>query len=92
MLTFRDFVPHQVKRAGLVEEADYESFEAAVHAAREFLDENPKVDLVQIETVVLPNIHRAYEDGSGDPSLEVADEDQLTTWHQFVRIWYRISS
>jgi hypothetical protein len=92
MLTFRDFVPHQVKRAGFVEESDYESFEAAVHAAREFLEETPKAHLVQVETVVLPNIHRTYEDGSGDTSLEVADDDQTTTWHQFVRLWYRIAA
>ena len=84
MLMYRDFVPRQIQD-GAPEGTRYESFEKAVHAAREFL-EGDKIELVQIETVVLPNIHRRVEEGSNDPSVEAGGG---ATWHQFVRVWFR---
>jgi hypothetical protein len=43
---------------------------------------------VTLETVVLPNIWHPYEEGSSDPSLRASGE-MSTSWHQFLRCWYR---
>ena len=43
---------------------------------------------VTLETVVLPNIWHPYEEGTSDPSLRASGE-MSSTWHQFLRCWYR---
>ncbi len=61
------------------------AFEAAVAAASEWL-ETARVELVGVETVVLPNIDVVGESGSSDTALPTY---QQSTWHQVVRVWYR---
>lgn len=87
MIRYVDFVPRQLAASGFFKGAEYESFDAAVEAASRWLD-GLKGELVQVETVVLPNIHHDREEGSGDPSLR-ASGDLSSYWHQFVRVWYR---
>ena len=48
--------------------AEYESFDAALIAANQWIKEN-EIRVVNVETVVLPNIWSRYEEGSRDPSL-----------------------
>ncbi|MCK4998506.1 MAG: hypothetical protein KAS23_03190 [Anaerohalosphaera sp.] len=83
MITFEDFAP-QITKKGMFS-TKYQSFEAAVAAANEWIEGNG-IEIVNIETVVLPRIHQ--EDGTTDPSL-TSMGDMLDTWHQFVRVWYR---
>lgn len=87
MLLFKDFVPRQLKSPGFFKDASYESFDAAVQAAGAWLNSSG-VELVQLETVVLPNIWSDNEEGSADPALRTAGE-LSSQWHQFVRCWYR---
>lgn len=87
MLHHRDFVPQVRDPGGFFKQAEYDSFDAAVSAAGQWID-TTGVDVVTLETVVLPNIHHTWEEGTGDPSLRSSGE-MSTTWHQFVRVWYR---
>jgi hypothetical protein len=87
MLHHRDFVPQMRDPGGFFTAAEYDSFDAAVSAAGQWID-TTGVDVVTVETVVLPNIHRAGEEGSGDPALRSSGE-MSSSWHQFVRVWYR---
>jgi hypothetical protein len=67
--------------------ASYESFEAAVKAANEWINSDA-VNVVNIETVVLPNIWAHTEEGTKDPELPTFEGH--ARWHQFVRVWYRV--
>lgn len=87
MIQFRDFVPRMLAAPAFFKVGEYESFEAAVAAANQWIEEQ-RIDLVNIETVVLPNIWSRYEEGSTDGSLGISG-DSPSFWHQIVRVWYR---
>ena len=86
-LQFRDFVPQQLSNFGLFKVAEYETFEDAVLAANYWLIESP-IELIQLETVVLPNIWSKYEEGTTDGSLGTST-GATSHWHQFLRVWFR---
>jgi len=85
MLRHRDFVPRMIREAFLLTPAEYESFEDAEAAANAWL-EAENIQVVNIETVVLPNLWK--EEGAEDPSLRTSG-DFVSNWHQFIRVWYR---
>lgn len=87
ILKFKDFVPKMLAEPGLFREGDYESLEDAVAAANEWAAETG-VKLINIETVVLPNIWSRFEEGSTDVSLGTSG-DSPARWHQFIRCWYK---
>ena len=94
MLKFVDFVPRQLKapRFGLTPGAiqgEYESLENALEAANTWLTRSGS-RVVNVETVVLPNLGANWEEGSRDPVLGNAQGGEL--WHQFIRIWYEDAS
>ena len=87
MIRYRDFVPGLVEKAGLDGPARYEPFSHTVEMMNNWVTANG-IDVVTVETVVLPNLHRPQAGGSDDTSLEAAAQ-YATTWHQFLRVWYR---
>lgn len=87
MISFRDFVPRQLTQPALFHAAEHESFDAAVAAANEWVHTDC-IKVINIETVVLPNIWTRWEEGSTDSSLGTSG-DSPSHWHQFVRVWYR---
>ena len=86
MLKYKDFVPKQRKAPGIFDQGDHESFDEAVVAMNEWLVQNP-VKLINLETVVLPNIWSRWEEGSRDASIGTGDSPNR--WHQFIRCWYQ---
>ena len=87
MIAYRDFVPRMLAEPGIFKAGDYESMEAALAAANQWMNDE-SVALVHIETVVLPNIWSRWEEGSSDTALGTSG-DSPSRWHQFIRIWYR---
>ena len=87
MLKYKDFVPRQISRPGFFADGEHESFDEAVKAANRWLASN-NVTLVNLETVVLPNIWREWEEGSKDASIGTST-DLVSRWHQFLRCWYQ---
>ena len=85
MLKYRDFVPKEIEAPGFLNPGEHESFNDAVEAANQWLTEN-SVKLINLETVVLPNIWSRWEDGSADASLGTGES--ISRWHQFLRCWY----
>ena len=84
MLSYRDFAPKQAK--GKWYEGDtYETFDAAVRAANEWMKE-VSVKIVTVETVVLPNIFSPEQAGTADADINTMSG--WASWHQFVRVWY----
>ena len=82
MIRFEDFAPRMLKSGFFGRE--FESFEAALAGANEWIDSN-SIDVVNIETVVLPQIWR--ENGTTDVDLRISGE-MSSSWHQFIRVWY----
>lgn len=95
MLAYYDFVPHYriLKEATWFAKdvVEVRSFSDAVAAAAKWIDEY-LIKVVQVETVVLPNMWTVGELGSSDPVLSVIENDGdrrlETRWFQFVRVWY----
>ena len=87
MLSYKDFVPREISASGFMRPGEYESFDHAVAAANEWLTQN-NIHLLKIETVVLPNIHSRWEEGSTDAAIRTSG-DSPSQWHQFLRVWYQ---
>lgn len=87
MIQFKDFVPEMTAEPAFLKEAEHESFDKAVVAANQWIHDN-KIKVINIETVVLPNIWSRWEEGSTDTSLGTSGESP-SRWHQFLRVWYR---
>lgn len=87
MIQYRDFVPEMLAAPKLFKAGEYESLEAAIEAANSWIKEYD-VRIVNIETVVLPNIWSRYEEGTSDVALGTSGE-MPSHWHQFVRVWYQ---
>jgi hypothetical protein len=87
MLKYRDFVPLQIEEPGFFKAGEYESFDEAVNAANEWIVKS-KIQLINLETVVLPNIWSRWEEGSTDAAIKTSGESP-SQWHQFLRCWYR---
>jgi len=84
MYLFQDFFPTVTKRGFFT--TSFEPLRAAMFRANEWVDKYG-VNVINIETVVLPNLHARGEGGSEDPSLRTSGEMQ-SQWHQFIRVWY----
>lgn len=88
MIHYRDFAPHLIKR-GILHSDAYENFDAAVAAANAWIAE-AKVDLMTVETVVLPNISPDQSEGTIDGRVETEQAmTSINEWYQFLRVWYR---
>ena len=86
MIRFKDFVPQMLDAPRLFRAGEYESFEAALEAANQWIKEY-NVQIVNVETVVLPNIWSKWEQGTTDVALGTSGE-MPSHWHQFIRCWY----
>ena len=89
MLKYKDFVPKMTAPPGFLSPGEFESFKDAVDAANVWLAENSeRIRLINLESVVLPNIWSRYEEGSDDAALGTSGEAP-SNWHQFLRVWYQ---
>jgi hypothetical protein len=90
MIGYRDFVPRQLPQSLLrrLVKTEYETLDDAVAAANDWIAAE-SVTLVNIETVVLPNIWRMREQGPED--VDVLVSSGWANWHQFIRVWYRLA-
>jgi hypothetical protein len=87
MIAYEDFVPKVLNPGHLFQSAVYEDFDHAVESANKWILAE-QIDVVNVETVVLPNVHSSQEEGSNDPAILSYGEFN-TLWHQFIRVWYR---
>lgn len=85
MIQFIDFVP-DIKKNFLVAN-DIESLESTMRRMNEWIRRNESYEIINIETVVLPNMHGRSEEGSEDPELYFTE--YRPAWYQFLRVWYR---
>ncbi len=86
MISFRDFAPRQVAPAALFKQASYESLDEALADANDWIARKG-VTVLNVETVVLPNLNSSSAEGTEDPNV-VTNAEFLMTWNQFIRVWY----
>ncbi|REE01584.1 hypothetical protein [Marinoscillum furvescens] len=86
-LQAKDFVPEKTK-GGMFKSGKIQSFDEVLNAANQWISENPSLKIVNVETVVLPNIHDSDEEGSHDTELWTGGESS-SHWYQLLRVWYR---
>jgi hypothetical protein len=89
MIAFKDFAPQQIKPGGLLTLPEYEMFDSAVQSANSWIALE-SVQVLSIETVLLPNIWHSSGQGTGDPRLRTRS-DFPSDWYQIVRVWYTTS-
>ena len=85
MIEFYDFVPKVMDKGGFLKAAKLEELRDVMEDVNFWVKAN-NIDVINIETVVLPNIHQ--EEGSQDTNLHTSGE-MRSNWYQFVRVWYR---
>jgi hypothetical protein len=85
MIAFKDFAPRMTDTGGLLGSPSFQTMEETVERASLWCEKNGVVPL-NIETLLLPDIHDEGEEGSGDPHLVTGTSG--TEWHQVVRVWY----
>jgi hypothetical protein len=88
MIAFKDFAPQQTSPPGLLKAAEFESLVATVAAANAWIDGHG-IDVVYVETVVLPNVWSPHSSGTDDPN-QILQGGFAEAWNQFVRVWYRV--
>lgn len=87
MIGFADFVPAKLTEGGFLASPDFAPVQEAVDRANKWITEN-KVQVLNVETVALPNMLDAGETGPQDAHLRVSGE-MYHEVYQFVRVWYK---
>ena len=85
-IAFQDFVPTFTKARSFLAAPDFEPLEQTLSRANAWIAEEG-VTVINVETVVLPNMHSARESGSEDPDIVISGE-RSSRWYQFIRVWY----
>lgn len=88
MIRYHDFAPQRTSPPGFLKPAEYEPLDVALADANEWIKEND-VRVLNVETVVLPNIWSRYEEGTHDPALATSGESP-SYWYQVIRVWYEV--
>ena len=86
MFNYHDFWPQQTQKGGLFTNARWAPFEEAMKEANRWVEQEG-VKVINIETVVLPNIWDSDEEGPEDAELRTSGESSAH-WYQIVRVWY----
>lgn len=83
----KDFVPEKLK-GGMFKSGKIQNFDEVLVAMNEWMRITPDIEVINVETVVLPNIHASHEEGSQDTELWTGGESG-SQWYQLLRVWYR---
>ncbi len=86
MIAFKDFVPQELQPGGFLALPQYEMIDVTVQAANDWISQQG-VQVLNVETVVLPNLWHPGSKGTGE-GMRRTRSDFPSDWYQFVRVWY----
>ena len=89
MLQFKDFFPEKTQKASLLKAAKYEDFATVVDRANEWLADNPRYNMVNVETLLIPVSQLMMEEFEGEAGLIIADNSSHKL-QQCLRVWYKM--
>lgn len=87
---FRDFAPKQRRPSGFFQNAEYDNLLEAVREANLWVRDH-RVQVVNIETVILPNILEKERPEPNTTEGAMATYEGISHynhWYQFIRVWY----
>ncbi|MCB9230575.1 MAG: hypothetical protein H6581_02880 [Bacteroidia bacterium] len=87
MIQYQDFFP-TLEKAGIFTADKIESLQDPLSRMNTWIEDNPGIEVINIETVVLPNIYKKSTSSTSNPSLKT-EPSQSDKWYQGFRIWYR---
>jgi hypothetical protein len=82
-----DFIPQRLTTGDILEKPSFATLDTALAAANAWLT-GRNVDVINVETVVLPNLWDDTTRGTLHGGIEIVGESSCH-WHQLIRIWYR---
>ncbi len=86
-IAVKDFAPDKVK-GNIFHKGSIEEFDPLMEKINEWIKaENPSI--INIETVLLPNMYDDQEHGSMDTELWTGGGTS-TQWYQVIRVWYSV--
>ncbi len=85
MIKCKDFVPEK-KKGGIFKSGSMQHFEDVLQEMDSWVAQT-NINVVSIETLLLPNIHESDEEGSQDTELWTGGES-ASKWYQVIRLWY----
>ncbi|WP_413168115.1 hypothetical protein ACL6C3_15480 [Capilliphycus salinus ALCB114379] len=94
LIKYKDFAPRITKRGPFGGASEYESFSEVVSAVNQWI-ENTTIQVINVETVVLPDRIEGTSDGvygvtTSNAFYPVMISQGLTiNYFQCVRVWYR---
>lgn len=92
-IQYKDFTPMETAKKTLFFPATYEPINHVMGRLNDWINDHEEIELINIETVVLPNMYKANADGAESSSLRSSGHDgRHTYWHQFIRVWFREKS
>jgi hypothetical protein len=86
MIQYKDFAPQIAKRGPFGGPAEFESFSDVVSAANQWV-ENGAIQVINVETVVLPDSSKGTSEGIY--TVTIISGNTTINGLQCVRIWYR---
>jgi NAD(P)H-nitrite reductase large subunit len=87
MIQFNDFISQIKNKGGLFKSDELETMADVLDRVNSW-QQDQQIDIINIETVVLPNIYKDREKGSAEMSI-YQDGDSINYWNQFIRVWYK---
>ena len=87
MIQHIDFAPKVTKKGGLFKATQIEGFTTLMDTMNEWIASND-YEIINVETVLLPNIYDSDEEGSEDTMLGTGRESS-SHWYQLIRVWYK---
>jgi len=82
----RDFSAEQISPGGFFRSARWAPVDDALREASAWVTQN-NIRIINIETVVMPNIWNSGEEGTKDAHT-VTSGEMHSSWYQFIRVWY----
>jgi len=84
MIVYQDFFP---TKTGSFMSSAHEPLASVVERANQWIT-SANVEVINVETVVLPNASSWGDDDSGKTALRTSGETS-SWWFQIVRVWFR---
>lgn len=86
-LNVKDFTPIKSKGT-LFKSGRVQALQEVIQEANAWMRAQNTIEVISVETVVLPNIHEKDEEGSMDTELYTGG-DSPSNWYQLIRVWYK---
>ncbi|MEO0469994.1 MAG: hypothetical protein AAF206_10275 [Bacteroidota bacterium] len=90
MLQFKDFFPNKTQKASLLKTAKYEDFATIVDRANQWLGDNPRFQMINVETLLIPVSQFMMEEFEGEAGVIIA-QNASHKLQQCLRVWYKMA-